>query len=120
MKFAVLLLIAAAGVLKPQEISRTTRPKAMHSPQPEYTKEALGAKLQGVVALSFLVGIDGAVSDIKVIKGLGYGLNEKAIECLNRWQLSPGTKDGEPTPMYATAEINFRLPQSPTKPPDSK
>jgi len=119
MKLWVLLLIAA-GSLQSEQNSQAGKPRIIHSVKPEYTKEALDAKIQGDVALLFLVSMDGSVSDIKVLKGLGYGLDEKAIECLHHWQLTPGTKDGEPIPMYATAEINFQLPQSPTKPPDSK
>jgi protein TonB len=121
MKFAVLLLIAA-GLLQsqPQFNSQAGKPRIIHSAVPEYTKEARDAKIEGDVVLSFLIGIDGSVSDIKVRKGLGYGLDERAIECLQQWRLSPGTSHGEPTSTYATAEINFRLPKSPAKPADSK
>jgi TonB family protein len=121
MKFAVLLLIAA-GLLQsqPQWNSQAGKPRIIHSDMPEYTKEALDAKIEGTVVLYFLVSMDGTVSDIKVLKGLGYGLDEKAIECLQHWQLSPGTSHGEPISTYATAEINFRLPKSPPKPADSK
>ena len=121
MKFAVLLLIAA-GLLRsqPQLNSQAGRPRIIHSTVPEYTKEALDAEIQGDVVLSFLVDIDGSLSDIKVRKGLGYGLDEKAIQCLQQWRLSPGTSHGDPISTYATAEINFRLPKSPAKPADSK
>ena len=121
MNFAVLLLIAA-GLLQsqPQFNSQAGKPRIIHSVVPEYTKEALDAKIEGDVVLSFLVGTDGSVSDIKVLKGLGYGLDEKAIECLQQWRLSPGTTHDEPISTHATAEINFRPPKSSAKPADSK
>jgi TonB family protein len=121
MNFAVLLLIAASWLQsQPQLNSQAGKPHIIHSGVPEYTKEALDAKIEGTVVLSFLVGSDGSVSEIKVLKRLGYGLDEKAIECFQLWQLSPAASHGEPISQYATVEINFRLPKSPPKPADSK
>jgi periplasmic protein TonB len=108
-KLAILLLIAAAGLSIPQEIDHRTPPKPIHTTQPEYTKEALAAKLQGVVVLSFLVRLDGVPTDIELIRGLGKGLNEKAAECLRQWRFSPATNHGEPIRAKATVEIVFRL-----------
>jgi protein TonB len=62
---------------------------------PEYTPEALAAKLRGTV---------------KVARGLGNGLDEKAVECLQKWRFKPGMRNGEPVPVKATIEVNFRLP----------
>ncbi len=110
MRLAALILIATACSLMPQEISHTTEPRVIHAVQPEYTKEAVDAKLQGVVLLTALIGVDGLPSDIEVIHGLGKGLDEKANECLQRWRFSPGTNHGDPIPMKVRVEINFRLP----------
>jgi outer membrane biosynthesis protein TonB len=46
---------------------------------------------------------------MKVIRSLGMGLDEKAIESLNRWKFKPGQKDGQPVTVQATIEVNFRL-----------
>ena len=110
MKFAALFLIAAAVVLQPQEISHTTPPRVIHTVQPEYTKDAMDAKLQGTVILSALVGIDGVPSDITLVRRLGKGLDEKAVEFLRQWRFSPGLSHGEPIPVKVTVEIMFRLP----------
>ena len=111
MKFAVFILIAATASIQAQEIMRhaTTPPKVIHKVEPEYTKEAQDAKVEGVVVVTALVGTDGKASDIKVRKGLGSGLDEKAVECLQGWKFSPGMKDGELVPVMVTVEINFRL-----------
>jgi hypothetical protein len=53
----------------PQEISHRTGP--IHKTDPQYTKEALDAKVQGVVVPSFVVAVDGMPSEIKVVRGLG-------------------------------------------------
>src|ERR1700727_1261471 len=110
MKLAVLLLIATVGLLHPQEISHTTEPKVIHTVPPEYTKEALEAKLQGVVVLSAVVSIDGSVTEIKLVRGLGKGLEENAIKCVGQWRFAPGSSHGEPVPRKVFLEVNFRLP----------
>jgi periplasmic protein TonB len=112
MRLAVVALIAAAGLIRPQEISHTTPPRVIHRTEPEYTKEALDAKIEGDVILSVTIGADGIPSDIRLVRGLGKGLDEKAIECLQQWRFSPGTSHGEPVSVKATLEMNFRLPKS--------
>jgi TonB family protein len=57
-----------------------------------------------------VVGIDGLPFDISVVKGLGKGLDEKAIECLRKWRFQPGTRDAAPIPVRVTVAVNFRLP----------
>jgi protein TonB len=110
MKLAVLLLIASASLLQPQELSHTTEPKVIHSVRPQYTKDALDAKLQGTVVVSALVDVDGAPTSVQVIRGLGKGLDEKAVECVGQWRFSPGLSHGEPIPAKVQIEVNFRLP----------
>jgi TonB family protein len=85
-------------------------PMVIEKTEPEYTKEALDAKLEGFVALSITVSVDGVASDIQIVKGLGFGLDEKAVECLKKWRFSPATRNGEPIPAKAQVEIRFKLP----------
>jgi protein TonB len=95
MRLAVLLLIAVSS-LHPQELSHTTEPRVAHRVEPEYTKEARDAKIEGVVILSLVIGADGVPSDIKLVRGLGKGLDEKAVECLQQWRFIPATNHSEP------------------------
>jgi protein TonB len=112
MKLAILLLIVAVSV-RSQEILHTTEPKLIHKAEPQYTKEALTAKIQGDVTLSLTIGADGVPADIKVVRGLGMGLNEKAVECLEQWRFKPATNYfREPVAAEATVMLNFRLPRS--------
>jgi len=111
MKLAILLLTAVI-TLRPQEISHTTEPKPIHTVRSQYTKEALAAKIEGDVILSLMVGLDGVPSDIKLVRGLGMGLDEKAVECLQQWRFKPATNYfSEPVSAKATVVVNFRLPQ---------
>jgi len=113
MKLAALVLIASVASLQAQEISHTTPPKVIHQAEPEYTQEALRAKLEGVVVVSALAGVDGILSEIRVVRGLDKGLDEKAVECVRQWRFKPGTSHGEPVPAKVTIEVTFRLPPSP-------
>jgi protein TonB len=109
MKFAILLLIAMVS-LRSQEILHTTQPILIHKVDPQYTKEAMEAKIQGDVTLSSTIGADGVPSDLKVTSGLGMGLDEKAVECLQQWRFRPATSHGEAVSTKVKVVINFRLP----------
>ncbi|HLX45714.1 MAG TPA: energy transducer TonB [Bryobacteraceae bacterium] len=110
MKLAVLVLIVSVGVLQGQEILHSAPPAVIHKVNPEYTKEALVAKLQGTVVLSAVVDIDGNPTEIKIVRQLGKGLDEKAVECLRQWRFKPATSHGDPIPMNVIIEVDFRLP----------
>lgn len=114
MKLAILLLIAVVS-LRSQETSRPTEPKPIRTAVPQYTQEALAAKLQGDVILTSVIGPDGVPSEIKLFRGLGMGLDEKAVECLQQWRFKPAVNYfWEPVAAKVTVMMNFRLP-SPSK-----
>src|SRR3954471_15213308 len=111
MKLAILLLTAVA-FLHCQELSHTTEPMVIHKTESQYTKEARDAKIEGDVILSSVIGADGVPSDIKLVRSLGMGLDEKAVECLKQWRFRPATNHNEPVSAKVTVEMNFRLPRS--------
>jgi TonB family protein len=84
-------------------------PRALETPDPEYSEEARKAKYQGSVTLALIVGPDGKPRDIRVLHALGMGLDQKAIEAVNRWRFEPATKDGRPVAVLINVEVNFRL-----------
>jgi TonB family protein len=84
-------------------------PVLIHKTEPEYTEEARAAKYQGTVLLYVEVDPNGNATNIKVQRGLGLGLDEKAIEAVKKWKFKPGQKDGNPITVAATIELNFRL-----------
>ena len=88
------------GVSAPVLLSKT---------EPEYSEEARKAKHQGTVMLYVQIDPSGHATNIRVVKSLGLGLDEKAIEAVNKWKFSPGKKDGKPVTVEATIEVNFRL-----------
>lgn len=84
-------------------------PKAVYSPDPEYSEEARKAKFQGTCVLWLVVGPDGRPRDIKVQRTLGLGLDEKAIEAVKNWRFEPAMKDGKPVAVQINVEVSFRL-----------
>jgi TonB family protein len=92
--------------------SRWTLPAVIEKVDPVYTKQGLEAKFEGLVAFSLTVRTDGLADNITVLRGVGLGLDEKAVECQEKWRFRPATRDGEPVPVRVTVEINFRLPQN--------
>ena len=89
----------------------TTQPIVTQKFAPEYTQEALDARLQGTVTLSVIITPEGKASQISVVRSLGMGLDEKAIECVEKWRFRPGLRNGEPVSVRANIEINFLLPK---------
>jgi TonB family protein len=85
-------------------------PAVIYRADPEYTDEARNAKWQGTVVVSVMVDETGKPTSLKVVKPLGMGLDEKALEAVGKWKFTPGMKDGKPVPVTATIEVNFRLP----------
>jgi TonB family protein len=86
-----------------------SQPTLLSKVEPEYSEEARKAKWQGTVVLSLIVDETGLAQQIKVSRSLGMGLDQKAIEAVQKWRFRPGMKDGKPVPVYATVEVNFRL-----------
>jgi TonB family protein len=84
-------------------------PVAIYTPPPEFSEEARKAKYQGVVVLSAIVGVDGRVHDARVVRSLGMGLDQRALEVVKLWKFDPGKKDGRPVAVEMGLEISFNL-----------
>lgn len=86
-----------------------TAPRVTHKVDPEFSPAAKREHIQGTVMYSLIVGEDGKPHEIEVISPLGYGLDEKGIAAITRWEFAPGMKDGMPVKVKAQVEINFHL-----------
>ena len=89
-----------AGVTAPVILSRV---------EPGYTEEARQARHSGVVLLEVDVWPDGTVHNVRVLRSLGMGLDEKAAEAVKQWKFRPGTKDGQPVAVSVAIQIRFNL-----------
>jgi protein TonB len=86
-----------------------TAPIPIYKPEPPYSEEARKAKYQGTVVLLIVVDAQGSVSDARVVKPLGLGLDEKALETIHTWKFKPGMRNGIPVPVRVMVEVTFRL-----------
>jgi periplasmic protein TonB len=84
-------------------------PQAISTPDPEYTEEARNAKTQGTCILWLIVDDQGRPRDIRVVRGLGFGLDTKAVEAVKQWKFQPALKDGRPVNVQISVEVGFRL-----------
>jgi TonB family protein len=88
-----------------------TLPVLLQEVKPQYTSDAMRAKVQGTVLLECIVRPDGSVSDVQVLRSLDstFGLDQKAIEAAQKWRFRPGTLQGQPVPVLITIELTFTL-----------
>ena len=85
-------------------------PQCLYCPRADYSDEAMKVKIQGVVELLAVVTLDGRVTDVQVVKGLGYGLDENAIKAARTWRLRPALgPDGKPAAVREIIEMTFQL-----------
>ncbi len=101
--------VAASGKAAATVNAATTRPELIQKVEPAYSEEARAAKYQGTVVLGVVIGTDGTASQMRVVKSLGLGLDEKAIEAVQQWRFKPATKNGAPLAVQAVIEVNFKL-----------
>jgi TonB family protein len=87
-----------------------TMPEMLRQTTSSYTEEARKAGVQGIVILLAVIRKDGRVDRLKVVRGLGYGLDEQATQEIEKnWRFRPGTLDGNPVDVPATIEVQFNL-----------
>ena len=86
-------------------------PRLLKEVKPQYTAQAMRAKIQGEVLLECIVQPDGSVGQIKVVRSLdsSFGLDQEAIKAARQWRFAPGTKQGQPVAVLVTIAIAFTL-----------
>ena len=85
-------------------------PSCYYQPAPEYSEEARKTKYQGAVVVEGVINLDGRVTNIKVVKGVGMGLDENAIAAVKTWRCKPASgPSGKPVPTIVPIEVTFRL-----------
>ena len=112
MKHAAAFFMAIALSVNAQEIDYRP-PRLIYKTAPEYTPEARQARLEGDVLLSADIGLMGKAENIEVMRALGHGLDQKAIECLRKWRFRPAQgRDRTSFVVRRTVAVEFRLRDS--------
>ena len=89
--------------------SGVVRPIRLTYVEPRYTEIARTVRRQGIVILQTVIDTDGKVQDVKVLKDLGFGLTEAAVEAVRQWTFEPALLNGKPVAVYFNLTINFTL-----------
>jgi protein TonB len=97
------------GIYRPG--SGVTIPRPIREVKPQYTSEAMRAKIQGEVWLEAVVLPDGSVGHVDIVRSLDavFGLDQEAVKAARQWRFVPGTRLGEPVPVLVTISMTFTL-----------
>ena len=81
----------------------------IYSVEPEFSDEARRAKYQGICVVSLIVDKSGNPQSIQIVRALGMGLDQKAIDAVRQYKFRPAFYHGNPVPVYINVEVNFRI-----------
>jgi protein TonB len=85
-----------------------TAPVPIQMSAPEYTKEAKKAKFQGIVLVGLIVDANGLPQNVHVLRGVGMGLDEKAVDAVKQYKFKPAMEGDKPVPVEVNLEVNFQ------------
>jgi protein TonB len=84
-------------------------PVLQYSVEPEFSEEARKAKAAGNVLVTLIVDVNGRPQDVHVLRGVGMGLDEKAVEAVKQYKFKPAMENGKPVPVQLNVEVNFQI-----------
>jgi TonB family protein len=83
--------------------------RATYTPEPEYSESARKAKIRGTVQLAVAIDATGVAHIVRVVKPLEPGLDQNAVEAIEKWRFTPATKDGKPVAVQMEVEVGSSL-----------
>ena len=84
-------------------------PQVIHHVPPEFSEEARKEKFGGVVVVGLIVDTNGLPQQVHVLRGVGHGLDEKAVEAVRHYRFHPAMENGKPVPVQVNVEVNFQI-----------
>ncbi len=84
-------------------------PRLLREVKADYSDEARRANIEGEVELEIVVRSNGTVGDVKILRGLGGGLNERAVQAVRQWRFSPARMRGTPVDVVVQVGVEFKL-----------
>jgi protein TonB len=84
-------------------------PVVLFAPEPEFSEEARKAKVAGNVLVYLQVDATGHPTHVRVLKGIGLGLDEKAVEAVRQYKFKPAMENGKPVAVEMNVEVNFQI-----------
>lgn len=97
------------GVYRPG--NGVVSPRLLYEVRPNYTSDAMRAKIQGIVTMEAVVNPDGSVGAVQIVRSLDqtFGLDQEAIRTVKKWRFAPGTRQGQPVAVLVEIEMTFTL-----------
>ena len=95
--------------LHPAGRNGVSAPTVVYRVEPQYSEEARKARYEGTVVLQAIIRKDGKVDVLNLVRSLGFGLDQNAIEALKQWRFRPATKDGQAVDSTINIEVRFNL-----------
>ena len=84
-------------------------PVPLKTPQAKYTKEAKKKRIEGQCLVSIIVDAKGMPHNLRIIRPVGYGLDEAALAAIQKYRFKPAMKNGHPVAVQMAIEVNFRV-----------
>jgi TonB family protein len=83
-------------------------PRVLYAADPEFSEDARRHHIAGNVLVSLVVDENGLPQNVKVLRGVGYGLDEKAVEAVKKYRFRPAMREGVPVKVQLNVEVNFQ------------
>ena len=86
-----------------------SEPELIYKVDPEFSEEARKAKFMGIVLVNLIVDTRGMPQNVHILRGVGMGLDEKAVEAVRQYRFKPAMESGHPVPVQVNVEVNFQI-----------
>ncbi|HEV2618942.1 MAG TPA: energy transducer TonB, partial [Acidobacteriaceae bacterium] len=86
-----------------------SQPIPLVTPEPEFSEEARRSKTTGVVTVEMIVDTHGRPQNVSLVRGVGMGLDEKAIAAVRMYKFKPAMEDGKPVPVRMDVQVTFNI-----------
>jgi periplasmic protein TonB len=84
-------------------------PRLLREVKADYTEDARRRGVEGEVLMEIVITRAGSVGDVKILRRLGSGLDERAVQAVRQWQFTPATRQGAPVDVIVEVGVEFRL-----------
>jgi TonB family protein len=101
--------IPLKALLQGAQAGHVVPPRILYQKEPDFTEVARRAEYQGRMTLSTVIDTQGHPTQFKILRPLGMGLDDQAVDCVRGWRFAPANRDGQPVAVTVEIEINFRL-----------
>ncbi len=84
-------------------------PELIYKVDPEFSEEARKAKFMGIVLVNLIVDQNGNPQNVHVLRGVGMGLDQKAIDAVKQYKFKPAKEGGKPVPVEMNVQVDFQI-----------